>query len=178
MSRSHKDRHQWKDKERLREDKNDPAKIQLHRERFLARLKARNEPMNLPPQEPSGRVAMQLRLLTIPDPVEPATLVYRGGEQIARAEHWAEDPSDIEYVIAGAAGIENLDAEAEKQRLQAHVEMIQERGIECHLEVKQNLTEEPESQPVRLCEACFPCAFREWSEDLSLPLCQRPITSK
>lgn len=178
MARSHKERHQWKDKERQREGEDDPAKIQLHRERFLARLEARKEIVEAGPKEPSGLVGMHLRLLTIPDPVEPKTLIFRDGKEIGSADHWAVDPSDVEYVIAGADGIKNLDAEAERQRLQAHVEMVQERGIKCHLEVMQPVSEAPESGSLRLCESCFPCSFRTWSEELSLPVCERPSPDK
>jgi hypothetical protein len=42
MSRTHKERHKWKRKERRRTGLDDPKKIKLHRERFLARKKGRN----------------------------------------------------------------------------------------------------------------------------------------
>lgn len=44
MSRSHRDRHKWKAKERKRTHQADPPKIQLHRDRFLDRKRQKDEP--------------------------------------------------------------------------------------------------------------------------------------
>ena len=168
MSRSHKERHGWKEKERKRSGESDPPKIKLHRERFLARLQQSQKVVSLETRQ-GGRVVFSLRLLSVPD--EFVTIVFRDGEELTRIEHIAVEPVDIEYALKEV--LPGLDVEAETTRLADHVTMIGERGIPCHLEVSMPLGDES-GDSTRLCSSCFACTFRQWDEKGNAPLCSRP----
>lgn len=158
MARSHKERHQWKDKERRRTGESDPQKIKLHRERFVANMESRETLLAGENRQP----AFVFRLRLIPLPEEMVTKIYRFQEgEVAEVPFLVENPEDCHYAI-----IEKLPTFVplkEKTRLEEHVAKARVDGRQCHLEVVE--------KEKRLCRSVINCPYRKWQADTSVALC-------
>jgi hypothetical protein len=162
MARSHKERHQWKDKERERTGKEDPTKIRVHRERFLAALKQCTEPVQL--FDPSQRYQAALfRARLRLDPEEGQSQILFQQEEID-IPFLVENLEDCHYALAEAKT--DFDPETEKARLDQHVSKALSQGFPCHLEV---VIEED-----RFCSSIVPCQFRQFDSEKGQALCTLP----
>lgn len=156
MSRSRKHQQQWKRKERKRMGSKDPAKIKLHRERFLQRIKERS-------LREMGYGAMVFRSTVAFDTKSYETTVCVEGEIIGKLPYLAEDVAECHFLIAQREP--KFDPVQEKRYLTRHVTRVKRQGITCHLEVL--------SENVRQCASVIDCPYRKWRSEQVVAECTR-----
>lgn len=156
MSRSHKDRHQWKRKERKRTGKRDPQKIKLHRERFLQRIKERSLR-----ELGYGVVVFRSNLSFDAQTVE--TIVKIGEETIGTLPYLVENVADCHFLLAQHEP--KFDAEQEKRYLKRHVAKAKRLSLPCHLEMGVG--------EFRQCSSVIECPYRKWNTEKGTPECTK-----
>jgi len=146
MSHSHKDRHQWKKKERRRTGLRDPKKIQLHRERFLQRVKEHSLRLY-----GYSALVFQARISLDPDTYE--TMVRIDGETLGTLPYLLEDVTSCHFLLAQHEP--RFDVGQEAEYLKRHASTMRRLGLPCHLEVR--------TDTGRQCSSVIPCRFRKWN---------------
>ena len=149
MSRSHKERHAWKRKERRRTGKADPAKIKKHRKRHLAKIAPRD--YSLGQYQP---VIFSAKLVF--NPAEMTTEIWVDGELLETVTFPLEDPGFCHHKIAQ---IRHFDPDKEQEALRAHTAKAKALKEPCRLNLDGT------------CACILSCKFRKWQPDLGLPLC-------
>ena len=162
MARSRKDRHQWKRKERTRTGKKDPAKVRLHRTRFLDFLK-KQEALVLSHNQ-TGRyipAVFHTRLRFDAEAQETEIII---GEQTITIPFLVEDPRDCHNDIMRIKA--DFDPHKEEVVLRQHADRMRFTGHVCHLEVLMDET--------RLCSSAIPCKYRRWNAEAGQAVCALP----
>ncbi len=161
MSRSRNTRHKWKRKERSRTHQSDPAKIHLHRERFVKSLEGRTVGAVYHP------AVFSLRVQYDPESYE-TTLLARNEDGWAEAEtvpFLAEDLADLKPTIQEL--FPEIDMDKEAERLRDHVSRIKATKQECQMQ-----RSAPELN-VLMCQSAVACKYRRYDEDLQAAICCR-----
>jgi len=156
MSRTHKDRHRWKRKERNRTGKSDPAKIKLHRERFLERIEQRG-------LLESGYKPLAFRLRLEFHPADAETDVLFNEEVLEVLPFLVEAVDLCHYVIS--ARNKEFDAGKEKEHLAKHVAKVKHINKPCHLEQLE--------EGFVVCKSAVECRYRKWQAEKGLPCCTK-----
>jgi hypothetical protein len=154
LSRSRKDQHNWKRKERRREQTTDPKKIQLHRERFQLRHRGRAD--NVEIYDP---IVLHTRLDIDLD--EQRTLLIAMDDCVDEIPFVVQDPSDAHATIR--KHVNDFDLPAEMQKLHEHVARVRAKKQPCGRMM--------EDEGFRCCHAIVNCPYRKWREDKQLPEC-------
>lgn len=161
MARSHKDRHAWKDKERRRTGEDDPTKIRLHRERFLAALKGKTEPVQA--FDPTRYRAVVFRARLRLDPEEQQSVILIDGQEIV-VPFLVENPEDCHYALLEVKT--DFDLQDEQEILDRHTAKAVANKFRCHLEV---IIEED-----RFCSSVVPCRYRQFNAETGQAVCSLP----
>lgn len=156
MSRSHKDRHKWKRKERKRTGKSDPAKIQLHRERFLDRIRERS-------LGELGYAAILFHASLHFDPEQYETAIHIKGQIAGTLPYLVENPADCRFLIAQHEP--SFNARGERRYLQRHVRKMKLENHPCHFEVR--------GEQFTQCSCAIECPLRQWRTEHGLPECTK-----
>lgn len=154
MSRTHKQRHKWKGKERKRTVSSDPAKIVLHRERFVERLEQKRTV-----QIAYRSLIFQVKLDFNPDE-NTTSIFYRGGV-IATLPFLVERLEDCHYAIYQMFNEWNMDHEVNV--LRQHVQRAKYLGSKCRLAKVCNQE--------KICTSSVSCPYRRWSSHNGQALC-------
>ncbi len=154
MARTHKDRHHWKRKERKKTGLSDPAKIKLHRERFLEALERKA-------MIRSGYkvIVFQARLNFLVE--EGTTELSLDGKKVDDIPFLPEDPASCHYVVA--AHTENFNSTEEAATLSKHVQRMKYLGQPCHLMVQ--------TKEAKICSSIATCPYRQWIAEKGRPEC-------
>jgi len=154
MSRSRRDRHKWKRKERQRSDCSDPPKIELHRDRVVERFVKTEEA-----KDGYMRVVFKVRLVYDRETFE--TTVFVNGEAVQTLPYLVENVSDVHHLVAEGR---SLDLAKEQVALHQHVSRIKAtREFACHLELLEG--------EFRGCQSAFACPHRQWNGEQNMPQC-------
>ncbi len=156
MSYSHKERHQWKDKERDKTGESDPAKIKLHRERFLKRIAVREF-------NPGAYQPVLFIFCLVYKVDEVTTDLFCGDELVETIPYLVENVSDSHNAIAQI--FQSFDSDKEEERLRDHVAKIKATDGACHFEKNYETN--------RVCQCSINCQFRKWEEAKGFPICSR-----
>ncbi len=156
MARTRKERHKWKRKERQRAGKGDPAKIKLHRERFLSRLRAGNFKVG-------NYQAIVLHCRLEVDEEFQETVLVLDGEEIESLPFVVTDVSSIRHHLTTAYPEFNPNQEA--QALSAHVAKVKATKKVCQLEKIED--------EIRVCKSVIDCQYRKITENQSVAVCSR-----
>ena len=162
MARSHKERHQYKRKERKRTRQSDPKKIKLHRERFLAAMRQR-ERMALAPDLPGHYRALVLHAHLCFDPEDHESSIMIGERKI-EVPFLVENSEDCHYAISEIKN--DFDSRKEKEVLDEHVNKAKFNNFSCRLEVVVD--------DVRFCSSIISCKYRRWDAQQGQALCALP----
>ncbi|MBM2821239.1 MAG: hypothetical protein HW405_999 [Candidatus Berkelbacteria bacterium] len=149
VSKTRKERHQYKRRERRRTGMSDPSKIRLHRKRFLERLETRQ-------QAKPRHHSLRLVYLT-----EGETILINGEDVISVLPYPVEDQTALYHLIYNS-GIA-FDVEEEKTRLSRHRAREKALGKLCYLS---KIT-----CGIAVCSSVIACPRRKWDGDQQLPLC-------
>lgn len=159
MARTHKDRHSWKRSERKRTGSDDPKKIKLHRERFVAAIKRRAQTVS-PPHLPGQYKNLVFRTRLYFDQEDQQTSIIIGEQEI-EIPFLVENLEDCHYAIFEANP--DFDPRREKEILHAHTSRAKFGKHPCHLEVL--------VEAVPLCSSVIPCKYRRWDVEKGEALC-------
>ena len=154
MARTHKERHKWKNKERKKTGKSDPAKVALHRQRFLERLEQKALVQN-------GYSSMVFQARLRFNVEEGITQVFLKGEKIGELPYLVEDVSACHYLLATQRNDFNASLEAEL--LLEHVHKAKFLEQKCHC----SKTFGGE----QICCSVVACRYRHWNNEKQLPEC-------
>jgi len=157
VARTRKERLKWKRKERRRTGQPDPAKIRLHRERFLARLKARSH-------QELGYVALTFRARLRYDPEHDETVVVLDDRELARVPYLLVDPEGSHHLFRREEP--DFEPAAERSYLRRHVRRARRGGSACHLQRQEEATV--------VCECILTCPWRAWDHEAGRPGCGLP----
>ncbi len=156
MSRTHKDRHKWKRKERKRTGKSDPAKIKLHRDRFLKRIEQRG-------LSESGYKPLAFRLRLEFRPADAETDVLFNEEVLETLPFLVEEVDSCHYIVY-ACSLE-FDVEKEQAQLKKHVAKVKHIDKPCHLGRT--------GDDFVVCQSAVECRYRKWCTEKELPQCTK-----
>jgi len=154
MSRSHKERHRWKSKERKRTGERDPEKIALHRERFIKR-----QEQKAAAKYGYDAAVYRARLVYFSDEVR--TELHIDGEKAADLPFLADDPESCHYAVA--EHWREFDPVREAEILRKHVQKMKFTGGRCHLA--------EERDEALTCSSIMRCAYRRWIAEKGMPAC-------
>lgn len=155
MSRTHKDRHKWKNKERNRTNNGDPTKIKLHRERFLSRV----EQMTMIQNGGYKPIIFRARLKVVVD--EGTSELWLNDEKISDLPFIVDDPKSCHYVLAGQKP--DFDPDIEQRALSEHVQRVKYLGQNCHLM-------RPDGE-TKMCYSIVDCPYRRWAANEAVAKC-------
>jgi hypothetical protein len=154
MSHTHKDRHQWKRRERKKTGQSDPDKIKLHRDRFLERLEQQSMIENA-----YRPVVFQARLKFTPEEMTTELSIY--GERVQEINFLVDEVESCHYAVA--AHVPNFNHAYECDVLDMHVQRVRYLGQACHLMEKVG--------EARVCSSITACPYRQWKKECGMPEC-------
>ncbi len=148
MARTHKDRHNFKRKERRRTGKSDPRKIKLHRKRVVRRIKQQQRIQNN-----YSSIVFEARLKFFVE--DSLTEVWVEEQKVDDIHFLVNEPEDCHYVVMAFKQDFNLTLET--NLLEKHVRRVKFHNQPCRLMVRYRGS--------KICSSIIGCPHRVWNWD-------------